>query len=279
MKTVARFAAVALALSVIGCAGEDEVGQTQQELGAPAPVYLTIGDSIPFGYNPTLIPANNDNVYLGYPQLVGEMLDKPTANASCPGETTQSFWDPTAIDNGCDEFRAIQPLHEKYAGTQMEYLTGFLATHSRIEGITLQLGANDVLMLLYGCYGDMGCVMAGLEGVLQSVGQNLGRILYTIRAMGYQGKIVMPLYYSTDYADQATTGAIYYLNQVIAQLAGMFGAVTADSFGAFYMASYPYAGNPCAAGLLLPKADGTCDKHPSAAGAQLLANMVLGALQ
>jgi lysophospholipase L1-like esterase len=277
MKTRSTTCAAALVLALVvgGCGTGDEVGQGQEALQmGHAPTYLALGDSIAFGENPPIEPANNPNWYVGYPEYLAGMIDKPHVNAACPGETTASMYDPTAVDNGCDAFKARESLHVDYSGTQYDYAMEYVATHDNIKLVTVQLGANDLLLLLYGCLGDMGCVMQGLPAVLGAVGQNLGITVGSLRQAGYLGQIILPLYYSTNYADQFTTGAIMYLNQVIAQVAAATGAQTADVFGAWYMASYAAGGDPCAAGLLIPLEGGGCDKHPSAAGAQLIAQVV-----
>jgi lysophospholipase L1-like esterase len=275
IRKVACAVSLVLALVVAGCASVDDVGQTQDALKqAHAPMYLALGDSIPFGENPPIEPANTPNWYVGYPSYLAQMIDKPLNNAACPGETTASMYDPTAIDNGCDAFKARESLHVDYSGTQYDYAMQYVATHDNIKLVTVQLGANDLLLLLYGCLGDTACVMQQLPAVLGAAAQNIGYTVGSLRAAGYMGQIILPFYYSTDYRDQVTTGAIMYLNQVIAQVAGMFGAQTADVFGAWYMASYAAGGDPCAAGLLIPLEGGGCDKHPSPAGAQLIAQVV-----
>jgi len=274
-RSVACAVSLVLALVVGGCSSAEDVGQTEGAVKqAHAPVYLALGDSIPFGENPPIEPANNPNWYVGYPELLAPMFEMPLTNAACPGETTASMVDPAAVDNGCDAFKARESLHVSYSGTQYDYALQFVATHDHVKLVTVQLGANDLLLLLYGCLGDMACVMQSLPGVLSTVGQNLGYTVGSLRAAGYQGQIILPFYYSTNYADQFTTGAIYYLNQVIAQVAAATGAQTADVFGAFYLASYAAGGDPCAAGLLIPLEGGGCDKHPSTAGAQLVAQVV-----
>jgi lysophospholipase L1-like esterase len=278
-RSVAFAVSLVLALVVVGCSTGDDVGQSQQALQkVHAPVYLALGDSISFGENPPIEPAPNANWYVGYPEYLATMIDKPHVNAACPGETTASMYDPTAGDNGCDAFKARESLHVAYSGTQYDYAMQYVATHDNVKLITVQLGANDLLLLLYGCLGDMGCVMQQLPAVLGAVGQNLGYTVGSLRAAGYTGQIILPLYYSTNYADQFTTGAIYYLNQVITQVAAATGAQTADVFGAWFMASYAAGGDPCAAGLLLPLEGGGCDKHPSPAGAQLIAQVVASAV-
>lgn len=295
MKTgFALVAAVAFSFVAIGCAGDDiSTSVGDQQAACHTPTYLALGDSIPFGQNILLEPTRHVNKYKGYPEFLAEDIDAKDINASCPGETTGSFFNPMAPDNGCRDFRRsgttdptaptvnYQTLQVAYSGTQMDYAIAYVTNpKNNVKLVTLQLGANDLLLLLYGCLGDPACIyygpnydgVGGITDVLTQAGQNLGTILYTLRAVGYTGQIVLPFYYSTNYADQLTTEASYALNtQVIAPLAAMFGAQTADVFGAWFAAS---GGDPCAAGLLLKMPDGTCDKHPSKKGAKLIADTI-----
>ena len=61
------------------------------------PSYLGVGDSIPFGFNPTIpLTAPFTNLlsnYHGYPQYVSGLLNLSLTNASCPGQTSSSFID------------------------------------------------------------------------------------------------------------------------------------------------------------------------------------------
>jgi lysophospholipase L1-like esterase len=286
MRTwLAVLAIAALSFVTLGCEGDSlssSIGEEQAACHVPS--YLALGDSITFGQNILIEPTRHVDRYKGYPEFLSGMVDAKDVNASCPGETTGSFFDPTAVDNGCRDFRRsgttdpeapavrYETLHVGYDGTQLEFAIDYLTNpRKKVSLVTLQLGANDLLLLLYGCLGDPTCVYGGIQGVLTTAGQNLATILYTIRSVGYTGQIVLPFYYSNNYADQMMTQASYALNQVIAQIAPMFGAQTADVFSAWYAAS---GGDPCAAGLLLKLPDGTCDKHPSRAGAKLMAETI-----
>jgi len=292
-KGMSLLAALTLLIFAAGCAGEDpgSVGNAEQTCKKPKAIYLALGDSVPFGENILLEPTPDVDLYVSY----ADFLAKPVGagkdvNAACPGETTGSFFDPTAPDNGCRDFRRsgttdptapdvdYETLHVEYTGTQLEFAVATLTDPKKsVKLVTLQLGANDLLLLLHECLGDQACIMAKIEQVLGQAGQNLATILYTIRVVaGYTGPIVMPFYYSTNYSDPLYTQSSYALNQVIAQVASMFGAVTADVFSAWYVAS---GGDPCAAGLLIKLPDGTCDMHPSEAGHKLIADTILAALR
>jgi hypothetical protein len=93
----------------------------------------------------------------------------------------------------------------------------------------------------------------------------------------YQGPIVLLTYYAFNYSDPVQVGAFTALNGIASGIASGFGAKIADGFTAFLVATIPFGGDACAAGLLVKFADGTCDTHPSQAGQELLANTVLEA--
>ena len=57
--------------------------------------------------------------------------------------------------------------------------------------------------------------------------------------------------------------------------AAPFDARVADGFGAFQTAAVQAGGDSCAAGLLTKLTTGGCGVHPSVAGQQLLAGVVL----
>src|ERR1035438_626929 len=82
--------------------------------------YLALGDSIAFGYDPTVaIPAPDK--FTGYPEIVAQLehllQSKKEVNAACPGETSGSFLNVLAPDNGCNGlngFKAKIGLHTSY---------------------------------------------------------------------------------------------------------------------------------------------------------------------
>ena len=119
--------------------------------------YLALGDSVAFGYvPPDAVPAPDyldPSSFVGYPEDVAQALHIPVANASCPGETTASFYIPGAQSNGCENspgssvgYRTEFPLHVQYAGTQMLYALRYLATHRNTRLVTIDIGANDVFL-------------------------------------------------------------------------------------------------------------------------------------
>jgi lysophospholipase L1-like esterase len=243
--------------------------------------FLALGDSLPFG----IIAADgyaylNANNFVGYPDYVGGDLRLDTTNAACPGETSGSFISPTGAGNGCRAFRASFPLHVSYASTQLDFATGFLATHKQTQLVTISLGANDGLLLLESCNFDPACIQAGLPQAVATLSLNMGTILSSLRATGFRGVLMVVNYPSPDYTDPGQTGLVVLLNQNLAEVAAENGAVVANAFTAFQAAaSTPFAGGkPCKAALLNVKpfdvTQMSCDDHPTQSGHILFADTI-----
>jgi lysophospholipase L1-like esterase len=268
--------------------------------------YLGLGDSIAFGFNPTLFPPFAPNLptptpaqFTGYPEVVAQvehlLKSKKEVNAACPGETSGSFWISGAQDNGCNSFKTNFGLHTNYSGTQLQFALSQLASNKHISLVTLGIGGNDLLLLEEQCsapsvpsFSD--CVLAQLGTpqapgvVMQSYAANLGAILKAIRA-DYSGTLVLVNNYAPS-ADPLFVEAIEFLDGVMMEVGANFGVKVADGFTAFQMASAlfpspiaPHNGDPCAAGLLIRLSATTCDVHPSPAGRDLLAATIVLATQ
>jgi lysophospholipase L1-like esterase len=243
---------------------------------------LSLGDSAPFGYITRAgFQYVNPNNFLGYADYLGLLEHANTVNAACPGETTGSFLSSAAIDNGCQAYRAAAPLHVSYGTTQLDFATSYLRRHQNVQLVTLQLGANDGLLLVASCASAPNpalCVQLGVPAVFQSVVTNIGGILAALRATGYGGPIVLINYYSTDYSDANQTALTAVLNQAISVPAAAYGAIVVDVFSAFALAASTPAigGKTCHAGLLNvnPLDISKCDDHPAQSGHQLIAQTV-----
>jgi lysophospholipase L1-like esterase len=253
--------------------------------GTGGGTYLALWDSVAFGYvPPEAVPAPNyldPSSFVGYPEDVAQALHIPVANASCPGETTASFYIPGAQSNGCENspgssvgYRTEFPLHVQYAGTQMLYALRYLATHRNTRLVTINIGANDTF-LCEETTAD-GCASpAELQAVLKKIQVNLAIIYFLIRDVArYHGPLVALSYYSLSYSDPTQVAGTEALNSAIASVTEKFGGKVADGFAAFEGPSDAAGGSPCAAGLLIKLPDGTCNIHPSPAGHQLLAQAI-----
>jgi lysophospholipase L1-like esterase len=256
--------------------------------------YLALGDSIAFGFNPTLfsptLPTPTASEFVGYPEVVAQvenlLASKKEVNAACPGETSASFWIAGALDNGCNDpgpdgqppFRTTIGLHTNYTGTQLAFAESQLAGNKHINLVTLGIGGNDLLLLEQQCSAPSvpsfaQCVGAYLPGVLQSYAVNLTAILQGIRA-NYGGTLVLVNNYSPS-ADPLFIEAVGALDQKMTQVGANFGVKFADAFTTFQIASALFGGDPCAAGLLIRLTPTTCDVHPSPIGRDLLAATVI----
>jgi len=254
--------------------------------------YLALGDSIAFGFDPTLLgppptPLPTPCQFTGYPDVVAQvehlLQSKKEVNTACPGETSGSFWMPGAPDNGCFGFKTNIGLHTNYTGTQLNFAVSQLIGNKHINLVTLGIGGNDLLLLEAQCsqpgvpsFSD--CVRAQL-GTPQSPGvvitsyvANLTVILTAIR-QHYSGTLVLVNNYSPS-ADPLFIEAVAFLDGAMAQVGSAFGVKLADAFTAFQIASAP-SGDPCAAGLLIHLTPTSCDVHPSPLGRNLLASTVM----
>jgi lysophospholipase L1-like esterase len=219
-------------------------------------------------------------VFVGYPQLASDLFRprKKLFNASCPGETSTSLITGTRPDNGCQNYRQfIGALHVPYSGSQLQYAETYVAANPRTGLVTMMIGANDLFLLLDRCGGDLGCVGAGIPGLLDTLKNNLVAIYSGLRQAGFGGHFLAVTYYSLNYGDAVGTGIIGAIDGVLAGVTMAFGGSVADGFGAFKAAAAAFGGDSCAAGLVIHLTANTCDVHPSPAGAALLARAVRAA--
>ena len=122
-----RFTTSLLALTavvVLGCGGTTPPAADTQAVRNP-PVYLALGDSVPFGYASSAIPPRNDNVFdvYAYPWYLAPMIDLPLVDAACEGQTANGFINHTGTDRGCFEFRELYPqgMHVDYSTSQLDF--------------------------------------------------------------------------------------------------------------------------------------------------------------
>jgi len=248
--------------------------------------FLALGDSVAFGYDPLARDFSNPESFIGYPEALAKLLEVDVTNASCPGEASGGFISlGSALDNGCRDFRFGTPqtppfpLHEKYKTAQLDFAVKYLRHHRETRLVTIDLGGNDLFVLLRTCQNNPTCVFNGLPQTLQTLGANLGEIYRRIRVdAGYRGQIVALTYYAFDYTNTSEVQVIAAVNSVVEAVTIAAGGQVASGFAAFLAASAAAGapGKPCAAGLLirLPAPTLTCDVHPSPAGRDVLARAI-----
>jgi len=262
---------------VVGTAAAKERGDGKEAR------YLALGDSVAFGFiTQAGFEYVNPENFIGYPEYAGHMLRFHTTNAACPGETTGGFLSLSAVDNGCNAFRAEFPLHATYLSSQLDFATTFLSTHRDVRLVTIDLGANDGFLLEDACASaanPQACIEAGFPGLAATVGGNMQTILADLRATGYDGAIVIVNYYSLDYSDPNGTALTQGLNQALSAPAPAYGAVVADVFSAFQAVASSFGGKTCNAGLLNvnPQNQLLCDVHPTQSGQRLMGQTIVRA--
>jgi lysophospholipase L1-like esterase len=266
--------------------------------------YLALGDSIPFGMNITLLPPYSSGLppasdFVGYPEVIAQGQHVGLLNPSCPGESSGSFLDINAPDFGCNSphpqppglppippFKSLNLLRVNYTISQMAFAEAQLKANKKINLVTLNIGANDVFLVLQQCANDPVCVGNALPATLQTYAGNLAQIVTRIRAL-YKGKLVLMKYYSpTPALDGIAVAVNNTMSAVVDQLNAQpkFAPVLmADGFTAFQLAAALYNHDACQAGLLiaLPVTNPPgppCDVHPSQYGRNLLAATVALAL-
>src|SRR5690349_12902661 len=115
------FRLLVLLLTLVGLLGvTGPAWAGDRSAGTHGAAYLALGDSVPFGFRGNQPPAlyRFPQLFVGYPEIVGHDLRVAELNASCPGETTDSFIAANAQSNGCENslgsnigYRDLYPLH------------------------------------------------------------------------------------------------------------------------------------------------------------------------
>jgi lysophospholipase L1-like esterase len=128
------------------CGGGDNGGS--KNAASPRSYYLSLGDSIAFGYQPDRPDDAPPSAFeTGYANLFAARLQKISPklrliNYGCPGETAVTF-----TRGDCPWLRG-GVLHDTFEGSQLEGALSFLKAHSEeVSPITLTLWGNDLAPL------------------------------------------------------------------------------------------------------------------------------------
>lgn len=157
--------------------------------------YLSLGDSLAFGYQPNLVAAMdyNPNDYRSYAEDLASLVPSLTlVNYGCPGETTT-----TLIDGGCPWLPL--PLHNSFgsATSQLGAAEAFLMAHpGQVRLVTIDIGSNDLLALVGRCEQNptpslLGCLQAGLPATLTTIESNYAQILAAVHTLAPQAQVVV----------------------------------------------------------------------------------------
>lgn len=248
-------------MASVGCATAVDTSDHPQR-------YLALGDSVAFGFNP-LVDLKTTEVR-GYPELLAAKRGLEITNLACPGEASGGFVSTTGADNHCRENRQQYPLHVAYEGTQLTAAVEYLRASPATQLVTIDLGANDVFLLDHVCSRDLTCILTNLVATMGNYERNLDFIFAQLRSV-YDGPLVALTIYNPYPADSTAQYAIEKIDTMLGEKIAEHGGIVADGMTTFAAAGH---GDPCKAGLLIALPDGTCDVHPTAAGARVLADAV-----
>jgi len=189
--------------------------------------YLSLGDSVTFGYmEPGVVPApdyHNPASFLGYPEQLGAQLHLRVVNPACPGETSASLINASALSNGCENaYRKAYPLHVSYAGSQLAYAVAFLRRNRNVRLVSLMIGAND-LFICQRMTSDS-CLKASEQNALfAQVSANVRRILSAVLNQArYRGQLAIIKYYSLDYSSPVINTVTTWNDAHLVAVGGLF---------------------------------------------------------
>lgn len=236
MRGFARWTAAALTAVALSCTGvlASEAGPARASLPHIA-TYVSLGDSLAYGYQPNLIQAGDSNPadYVSYAEIyAGSRLS--VANFGCPGETTVTMINGDCAGLGSNAlFPNGIPLHMSYHGdpqlqAALNYLRGHRATTTLIS---VDIGSNDLIAILKACGGsDLTCI----AGKLPAVFHNYASIVSQLRAAAPQARMVLFNIYNPYALTIPGSDALLttFVNPAIARLAASSGASVADAFAA-----------------------------------------------
>jgi len=198
--------------------------------------YLSLGDSLAFGYQPNLVAAGDTNPadYRSYAEDFASVVRTlHLVNYGCPGETTTSL-----VYGGCPW---PYSLHDSYGSStsQLGAVEAFLEAHpGRVSLVSIDIGSNDLLGLVGECEATepttlLACLTDGLPGTLATIETNYSIILATVHTLAPQARVVMfnlynPLALTLPGSDQL----LALVNQALAGIASSAHVQLADAFGA-----------------------------------------------
>jgi lysophospholipase L1-like esterase len=238
----ARLAAISVALFAVIAGAVPAAASSSDQSSEPGHYYLSLGDSLAFGYQQARFDALYPNedpraFHTGYTNDFAARLKlvRPgikTVNYGCPGETTVSF-----ISGPCPYPFA---LHTGYTRpSQLATAVAFLRAHpNKVSPITIDLGSNDATHdLIDACPNPstfVACVSGRLPALLNKVGTNLATIVATLHAASPTSEIiVLNLYNPLAVSIPSSDLFAAYIDATIKTAATSQGARVADVFSVF----------------------------------------------
>jgi lysophospholipase L1-like esterase len=234
--------------------------------------YLALGDSITYGFQPTMRKPTPSAFRTGYVDVFAERLRKVSprlevVNYGCPGESTVTF-----VRGGCPALTEGIKLHDAFRGSQLDAAVSFLDAHPAVVSpITLTLFGNDwIPLLLDTCKGEVACVRKRGPKAIASFGSRFRSIVERLRAAAPTAEIIVTGAWNPDPAQLEQLKPIYRsLEATIARAATPSRARLAKMLPVF---NPPVDGRArlCTLSFICSKGD----PHPTDAGYRAIANAV-----
>jgi lysophospholipase L1-like esterase len=270
---------------IIGAAMPAQSQGPPPQFNPPKSYYLSLGDSLAFGFQSFKfaegLPPSAYNT--GYADVFGARLQQirpgiVTVNYGCPGESTESF-----VSGGCIWTETGHQLHDSFSGSQLQAALTFLRAHpGQVSPITLTLWGNDFPMFLGPCTFngqiDLTCIQDAGPGFIRDLVKRISGILEQLRSAAPDAEIIVTGTWDGNLDALAFADPLFQvLNASIAQAAATNRVRFADPFPIF---------NP--QGDLTREMQTLCtltllcrdsDSHPSDAGYEALAGLIIDASQ
>jgi lysophospholipase L1-like esterase len=278
MRSLLRGVGLAVLVTLVAALPAMSAGATKPSPPkGPASLYLSLGDSIAFGFQDRILDAQletgnlDPTAFHGFTDELTQKLawihhDIQQVNLGCPGETTDSFRNACEYPFG---------LHVDYSGSsQLDAAVATLRSHPGANTtITLALGANDLTGLVESCDGDTACVKQGLPQMLRVVRWNLMVTINALHRVAPGATIVLFSYYNPfAAADPASTPNILALDATIGWVAAVTHSRVANAFPRFNLAR-PQPQTLCRLTLFCDEED----VHPTDAGYHEIASLMFNA--
>lgn len=266
-----KAALVALVTAVVLLLTSSPASAAESEQRPGERFYLSLGDSLAFGFQRFKVGLPAEAFDTGYADLLAAGLrhgqKRPTlVNYGCPGESTTTF----AMGN-CPWATAGLPLHDAFTGTQQAAAVRFLRDHrGKVDLVTLSLWGNDANEFVASCNGNVQCILDGAPAAIASVAARMSGILRELHRAAPDARVVVLGAFDGNVGAFPLTHPIFrQLNVALAAAAADHGARFADPMPIFNPEGDTGAAL-CALTLLCR--DG--DLHPSDAGYRALAGLV-----
>lgn len=228
-----RLAAVGVAVAALLAT----LGITTPAVAAQPTYYLSLGDSIAFGYQPDLVAAHAPITdFRSYAEDFTTLRPRYTlVNYGCPGETTT-----TMMQGGCPWLAAGGQLHDSYGSAPSQLAAGlaFLRAHrGRVPVIAINIGSNDLLAIEQQCGTDPVCLAQHVGNPADpapgTLFGNLAAILAQVHATAPRSHILVFDYYNPlAIALPASDTPLALINAALVPFDAAFGTHRVDAFGA-----------------------------------------------